>query len=131
MPAPLCARQGAGTVQGRWLTILQSFRAVSLLKSTALIFIYFFFFFSIFFLSGMGQRPDLIYGLVFIKVSECSGLTPLNVRSDAWLFSLLMSCITERLDIGERWSLTCEDNWQQVQAVAKQIIGFIKYLLAV
>lgn len=44
-----------------------------------------------------GQKPNLIYALVFIKVSECSGLTPLNVRSDAWLFPLLMSCITEIL----------------------------------
>lgn len=54
-----------------------------------------FFFFP--FLSGVGQRPNLICGLVFIKVSECSGPTLLNVRSDAWLFSLLMSCITEIL----------------------------------
>lgn len=62
-----------------------------LLKSMALTL----FFFP--FLSGVGQRPDLICGLAFIKVSECSGLTLLNVRSDAWLFSLLMSCITEIL----------------------------------
>lgn len=52
--------------------------------------------FVFFFLSGKGQRPHVIYGSVFIKVSECSGLTSLDGRSDAWFCYLCLALLGDQ-----------------------------------